>query len=143
MFVTTQGEYGLRCMVALAVGARQTVLSLRQLAESERISKDYIGKILHRLKKAGLVQSAHGSRGGYRLARPACEITVKEVFMAAERGSLKNALSENGDSATAARRQRNPLHPVWREVYEAAFGVMDRVNLEMLCPGSKSQEAGA
>lgn len=145
MFVTTQGEYAMRCMMALAASPGGRPLTLRQLAASETISKDYVGKLLNRLKKARLVQPIHGSRGGYRLARAASDITVKDVYLACERDAFKVFCLDEGFGAGECRRLGGcGLRQVWQDVHEAAYRIMDGVTLENLAvkAGSRGVEGG-
>ena len=133
MFVTTQGEYALRCMMTLASSPAGRSMTLRQLAESETISKDYVGKLFNRLKKADLVKPIHGSRGGYRLARPAADITVKDVYMACERDAFKVfCLDERYGPGECRRVGSCGLSQVWKDVHDAAYRIMDGVTLEAL-----------
>jgi Rrf2 family iron-sulfur cluster assembly transcriptional regulator len=80
MKVSSQEEYGLRCLVQLARLQDGESLTLTQLAEREGISVANAGKLLWILNKAGLVQSHRGTKGGYHLARPAGEIRLSEVI---------------------------------------------------------------
>lgn len=80
MKVSAQEEYGLRCLLQLAHLGDGESLSLAQIAEREGISVANAGKLLWLLNKAGLVQSLRGTRGGYRLARPASEIRLSEII---------------------------------------------------------------
>ena len=80
MKVSAQEEYGLRCLLQLALLGEGESLSLAQVAEREGISQANAGKLLWILNKAGLVASTRGTKGGYRLARPASEIRLSEVI---------------------------------------------------------------
>lgn len=88
MKLTSQEEYGLRCILSLArqeVGVSregQTTATLAQIAEGEGLSTEYAGKLMGVLARAGLVESVRGRNGGYRLARPAAEICVSEALAA-------------------------------------------------------------
>lgn len=82
MKITALEEYGLRCMVLLARNGRQHMLTIPEIGLLERLSVPYTGKLLMLLKKANLVAAARGRRGGYHLARPATEITLKNIFAA-------------------------------------------------------------
>lgn len=80
MKVSAQEEYGLRCLLQLArLGAGES-LTLAQMAELEGISSANAGKLLWVLNKSGLVASNRGTKGGYRLARPAAEIRLSEII---------------------------------------------------------------
>src|SRR2546430_13990524 len=73
MKVSAQEEYGLRCLLQLAPLAADEYLTLAQVAEREGLSVANAGKLMWILNKAGLVKSIRGTKGGYRLARPAAE----------------------------------------------------------------------
>lgn len=80
MKVSAQEEYGLRCLLQLAGLGEEEFLTLGQLAEREGLSQANAGKVLWLLNKAGLVASIRGTKGGYRLARPASEIRLSEII---------------------------------------------------------------
>ena len=80
MKVSAQEEYGLRCLLQLATLAEDGYLTLAQVAEREGLSVANAGKLMWILNKAGLVRSIRGTKGGYRLARPAAEIRLSEVI---------------------------------------------------------------
>ena len=71
-------------MVALALKYGAGITLLREVAEREGISEKYLGQILIPLKASGLVISQRGSHGGYSLARPPEDITVRDVVEAIE-----------------------------------------------------------
>ena len=81
MKLSSKAEYACLAIIELAtagtsVGPKRT----RAIAEAHGIPKQFLAQILLRLKKAGLVHCARGALGGYRLARPAKEITVAEII---------------------------------------------------------------
>src|SRR5258706_12133998 len=84
MRVTTWAEYGLIVSIHLARHSGQGPVAARELSEQERLPPDYVEQILLRLRRAGLVESVRGARGGDLLARPAPEVSVKDVIEASE-----------------------------------------------------------
>jgi Rrf2 family protein len=76
-------EYVLHCLLWL-VDPMAGPASSRDLAELQGVSPSFVAKIFPRLEKAGIVEASEGVRGGYRLARPAHEITVLDVVDAIE-----------------------------------------------------------
>jgi Rrf2 family protein len=85
MLFSTKAEYGVRLMVELGrVGPDSTPVSLSTVAEAERLPLSYLEHLVAKLRKAGLVDSTRGAHGGYRLARPAEEITMDSVVEALE-----------------------------------------------------------
>ena len=90
MKVSASEEYGLRCLVQLATLGEGEYLTLGQIAEREGISHANAGKLLWILNKAGLVTSIRGTKGGYRLARPAEEIRLNEVIKVLDEDELES-----------------------------------------------------
>jgi len=83
MKLTTTEEYGLRCLIQVARIAppgADRLTSIREVAQAEGLSADYVAKLLGMLRKAGLVHSTRGVAGGYALARAPSEITAGEVM---------------------------------------------------------------
>lgn len=81
--LTVSVEYGLHCLLWL-VGGDGAAMSSRELAELQGISPSFLAKIFPKLEKAGIVTASEGVRGGYRLGRPADEISILEVVDAIE-----------------------------------------------------------
>ena len=83
MKITSQEEYGLRCLLRLAIAQGATdPLGIREIAEAEALSIPYVGKLLAVLRQAGLIESVRGRQGGYRLAAAPTEISLGSVMMA-------------------------------------------------------------
>src|SRR5438093_12163929 len=115
MRVTTWAEYGLIVSIHLARHAGEGPVAARELSEQERLPHDYVEQILLRLRRAGLVESVRGARGGYRLAREAQSVSVKDVIEASEhvtfevKCDLHRVDADRGDPVTACS-----LRPLWR-----------------------------
>lgn len=81
MQLTSQEEYGLRCLLAVArhSGASSPV-GIPDVASAEGLSPEYAAKLMRSLRQGGLVKSTRGAAGGYRLAREAGEISIWSVI---------------------------------------------------------------
>ncbi|MBF6621459.1 MAG: Rrf2 family transcriptional regulator [Patulibacter sp.] len=84
MIFTTKAEYGVRLMVRLGELPGNQPVSLKTVAETERLPLAYLERIVALLRRAGLVESTRGAHGGYKLARPAEEIRMDDVIVALE-----------------------------------------------------------
>ncbi|HVW19284.1 MAG TPA: Rrf2 family transcriptional regulator [Solirubrobacteraceae bacterium] len=84
MIFTTKAEYGVRLLVELGRHEDDQPVSLKAIAEAEGLPLAYLERIVAKLKKADIVESTRGAHGGYRLARPAAEITMDEAVLALE-----------------------------------------------------------
>ncbi len=80
MKVSTKGRYGLRILLDLALHDSGTPRMIRDIAESQQISEKYISRLIIELRRAALVRSIRGSKGGYRIAKAPEEITLLEVL---------------------------------------------------------------
>ena len=87
MFITTKGRNALKIMIELARNADGGFISLGDVAERQRGSLKYLEASAAQLSAAGLVISARGKSGGYKLARNPEEYTVAEILLSGE-GSL-------------------------------------------------------
>ena len=80
MKITSQEEYGLRCLLQLARAEEGHSLTIPDIAASEGLSNPYVAKLLAVLRQGGLIDSARGRAGGYRLAQPPADITLGRVL---------------------------------------------------------------
>ena len=85
MKLSTKGRYGLRALIDLALYSdNEEAVSIESISERQHISDSYLEQLMRKLKKEGLIQSVRGAQGGYRLAKPAEEISVGDVLRARE-----------------------------------------------------------
>lgn len=83
MRLSKRGEYGFRAAIYIALAQQEApgkVISIRDIAQGERIPVKFLEQILLTLKNAGILQSKVGVGGGYSLARPANKITLGQIF---------------------------------------------------------------
>ena len=111
MMFSTKAEYGVRVMVELARRAGGEPIPLAEIAAHDGLPLAYLEHLVARLRKAGLVDSRRGSRGGYMLARPSSEITMAEVVEALE-GSIApiECISQAADGSIVCARESSPDH---------------------------------
>src|SRR5260370_20163268 len=82
MRLSKRGEYGLRAMIVLArpgLDGNPPILQIREISEREKIPGKFLEQILLTLKNAGLLHSKMGIGGGYRLAKPAGQISLAKI----------------------------------------------------------------
>lgn len=82
MNISTRGRYGLRALLEIAVQPDEEPVTIRDISKKQQMSVTYLEQILHKLKKAGIVRSIRGARGGYVLARRGDKITVSQIINA-------------------------------------------------------------
>lgn len=103
MRVGSKGRYAVIALVDVATNSGSRPVALAEVAERQQISLSYLEQLFAMLRKAGLVVSARGPGGGYRLQRSGDEITVGEVFRAVdETGNAENNGRDWSGGATAS-----------------------------------------
>ena len=127
MRVSAKVDYALRAIVELAATESGGLVKSERLATAQTIPPKFLESILLELRHAGLVASQRGADGGYRLGRPADEITVADVIRAVEgplatiRGARPEDVTYEG-SATG-------LRDVWIDLRTAMRGVLERTTI--------------
>ena len=84
MKLTTKGRYAVTAMMDLALHAKLDHIALVDIAERQNISQAYLEKLFGSLRKAGLVTSVRGAKGGYKLALSDKEISLADILIAAD-----------------------------------------------------------
>lgn len=139
MRITTWAEYGVICALHLARRTDEGLVSGREIAEREKLPPDYAEQVLLRLRRAGLVTSSRGSRGGYALARPAREITLREILAASELVTFDVRCETHPvDEARCAASHSCSIRPVWQMLQRRIDEVLDGVRLSDLLEEEQS-----
>jgi len=150
MKLTTAEEYGLRCLLQvarLAPYGSGKLASIRDVADAEGLSADYVAKLLGRLRKAELLHSTRGASGGYALARGTDEITAAQALSAFDTPvhgdgfctSFKGQL----DCCVHKTQATCNLTSLWTAVGTALNDVLSRVTLSDLLADSAAPPRAA
>lgn len=132
MRISAKEDYAIRACVELAVADGGTVTRGR-VAESQGIPMPFLENILLELKRSQIVEAQRGADGGFRLARPASEISVADVIravsgpLATVRGVRPQAVEYAGSA--------EPLRELWIAVRASLRGVLETVTLADLARG--------
>ncbi len=137
MKLSTKGRYGLRALIDLAVYEDDAV-SIQSIAERQGISESYLEQLMRLLKKAGLVTSVRGAGGGYRLAKPAAEISVGDILRALE-GNLEAVNCTAFQEETACQGADCCVTKyVWKKINDAITDTVDGIFLDELVSDSRA-----
>lgn len=133
MKVSAQEEYGLRCLLQLAQLSEGEYLTLGQIAEREGVSVANAGKLLWLLNKAGLVRSIRGTKGGYRLARPAADIRLNEIIKVLDDNVLEgHCKSYTGVLEVCVHTGNCGIRPVIVSLHEIVQAALSEITLAQL-----------
>jgi len=144
--LSTRGDYAVRALLELATEEDLDCMPLGDLAERTGIPRKYLEQILMRLRDARVVGAKRGAHGGYRLARPAAEITVGEVIRTMD-GPLAPSLcaSQTAHQPCPAYRCASEeacvMRALWLDVREAISGILDHTTFGDLAERERAQRA--
>ena len=131
MRLSARVDYALRAMAELA--AADAPRTVEQLSSAQHIPNKYLESILGELRRGGLLRSQRGPDGGYRLARPAAEISIADVIRALDgelanvRGNRPEHLEYGGAAA--------PLQEVWIALRASERVILEGVSLAHVASG--------
>ncbi|MBM4397251.1 MAG: Rrf2 family transcriptional regulator [Deltaproteobacteria bacterium] len=136
--MSARTEYALLALIELTHREGDDPLQSKDIAARASIPKPFLDQLLLDLRRAGLVRSVRGPGGGYVLARPAGEITLKDAIAAVEGGALATTCGiKAADGAPCRKLSTCALLEVWRELDEAVVGILTRTTLAGLAERQK------
>ena len=132
MRATTWTEYSLILTLHLARRGKtgSGPVAARELAETERLPGDYVEQILLRLRRAGLVESVRGAKGGYFLAKGPAEISVRDVMTASEHQTFEmNCEHHPVDAERCGPGSSCTIRPVWQALQKRVDDLLESITL--------------
>ncbi len=84
MRLTTKGRYAVTAMLDLAINEQQGAVTLRDIAQNQKISLSYLEQLFAKLRARQLVEGVRGPGGGYRLAKCADTISIAQIIAAVD-----------------------------------------------------------
>jgi Rrf2 family protein len=131
--ISAKADYAVRAVVELAAATGEKPVKAERLATAQGIPLNFLENILGELRHAGIVRSHRGAEGGFRLARPADQVTVADVIRAVEGplASVRGGPPEDASYAGAA----TALPRVWIAVRANLRKVVERVTIADVASG--------
>jgi Rrf2 family protein len=130
MRITTWAEYGVICTLHLAKRRGDGPVTGRDLAARESLPADYVEQILLRLRRADILASTRGARGGYVLARDPGAISVREIIAASELTTFDlHCVSHPVGEERCSDAQHCSIRPVWVMLQQRIDEVLESVHL--------------
>jgi Rrf2 family transcriptional regulator, iron-sulfur cluster assembly transcription factor len=126
MKLSTKGRYAVTAMMDLALHQEHGPVTLADISRCQGISLSYLEQLFARLRRHALVQGVRGPGGGYRLTRPATEISVAEIIV---------AVDESMDVTRCRGRQDcqsgSPclVHDLWSDLSQQIHGFLRGITL--------------
>jgi Rrf2 family iron-sulfur cluster assembly transcriptional regulator len=126
MRLSTKGRYGVTAMMDLAIHDNAGPVTLADISQCQGISLSYLEQLFAKLRKGGLVEGVRGPGGGYRLSRPADEISIAQIISAVDEKVDATACNKNGDCQDG---ERCLTHELWVELSNRLYDFLGGITL--------------
>lgn len=138
MRISAKADYAVRAVVELAAASDEKPIKAERIANAQGIPLNFLENILGELRHAGIVRSQRGAEGGFRLAKPAEDVTVADVIRAVEGplASVRGGPPEDAEYGGAA----SELPTVWIAVRANLRRVVERVTIAELSRGDLPED---
>lgn len=128
MKVSTRGRYGTRALLELALREGEGPVSLKDVANSQEISLQYLEHLITPLIAGGLIKSTRGARGGVSLAKPAREIKLIDILALLEGSSSPVECVDKPE--ICSRSNYCAARDIWSDIKGAVNDVLRSVTLQ-------------
>lgn len=130
MKISTKARYAVRAVLDLSLHAGRGLVQVKDIARRQQISGSYLEQLMIPLRRAGLIMSVRGARGGHQLAKHPAEITLADVVEATE-GSL-SFIDCVDDPSVCDRSPFCVLRNAWLQAAEAYKEQLSSINFQQL-----------
>ncbi|HEX2561090.1 Rrf2 family transcriptional regulator [Phenylobacterium sp.] len=135
MRLSTKGRYAVMAMTDLARREGERAVALADIAARQEISLAYLEQLFSRLRRKGLVVSARGPGGGYRLARSAAETTIADIVTAVDEPLRTTRCSGETQKGCMLKGERCLTHDLWEEMGRQIHDYLASVSLDDVANG--------
>jgi Rrf2 family transcriptional regulator, iron-sulfur cluster assembly transcription factor len=127
MKLSTKGRYAVTAMMDLAIHDKIGPVTLADISQCQGISLSYLEQLFAKLRKQGLVEGVRGPGGGYRLARPADQITVANIITAVDENVDITRCRGHEDCQDG---ERCLTHELWDDLSNRLYAFLDGITLD-------------
>lgn len=129
MKMSTKGRYAVMALIDIGEHSNGEPVSLAEIADRQDISQEYLEQLFGKLRKAGLVESARGPGGGYRLARGMADIAMADIILAVDEELRVTRC--NGDAVDGCvKGERCNSHDLWSSLGRQMMYFLSSVTLD-------------
>ena len=133
MRVSAKSDYALRALIEIARETERSAVSAEELGRLQEIPHGFLQAILADLRRAGVVISQRGQSGGWRMGRPAAEVSVADVIRAVD-GPLVSVYGLRPEAVTY-NDSAEVLQHVWIAARRSLRDVFEQTSIQALADG--------
>ncbi len=135
MKLSTRSRYGTRMMLDLAQHYNEGPVQISQIAKRQDISVKYLEQLIIPLKKAHLIKSVRGPKGGHMLTKSPKEISIGQIVKILE-GSIDLSVCVE-DAGTCERSAECLIRDTWEKASKAMYDKLNSVSLSKVIRGAR------
>jgi Rrf2 family protein len=132
MKISTRGDYGIRAMLELARRYGEGYVQSSEIAAARYVPEKYLCQLLILLRKAGLIKSRRGPRGGHALARPPDQISLADAVIALEGPWVPVSCVQEGMVNDCPCSDDCPVRDIWLRVTQITRRILEETTLDRL-----------
>jgi len=136
--ISARGRYSMQALFDLAHHSHGEPVPLHQIAERQNLSLPFLEQIFHKLKKAGVVKSVRGPKGGYVLTRPCSHVSVGEILRLTDASLYAVAKNDPEQGRQVLLEDGRMSELLWRHLEEHITTFLEKVNIADLCTETQS-----
>ncbi|TXH77681.1 MAG: Rrf2 family transcriptional regulator [Thiothrix sp.] len=126
MKLSTKGRYAVTAMMDLAIHDYEGPVTLTDISNCQGISLSYLEQLFAKLRKAGLVEGVRGPGGGYRLGKPASQISIADIISAVDENIDATRCQGNADCQSG---EKCLTHQLWTDLSKSLYEFLDGLTL--------------
>ena len=126
MKLSTKGRYAVTAMMDLAIHDPDGPVTLADISSCQGISLSYLEQLFSKLRISGLVEGVRGPGGGYRLGKPASQISIAQIILAVDE-DIDATRCKGGEDCRGGTKCLT--HELWAELSERLFTFLDDLTL--------------
>ncbi len=138
MKISARGRYSMQALFDLAHHSHGEPVPLHKIAERQNLSLPFLEQIFHKLKKAGVVMSVRGPKGGYVLTRPCSHVSIGEILRLTDASLYAVAKNDPEQGRQVLLEDERMSEMLWRHLEEHITTFLEKVNIADLCTETQS-----
>jgi len=127
MRLSTKGRYAVTAMMDIALHEKVGPVTLADISQCQGISLSYLEQLFAKLRKCGLVHGVRGPGGGYRLARPAGQISVADIIQSVDE---RLDMTKCGGKGNCSKGEKCLTHQLWHELSCNLYKFLNGIKLD-------------
>jgi len=141
MLYSKTAKYAVLALAEVAARKSVGLVATRQIAEATSSPYPLLAKIVNQLHRAGLVKATRGKQGGIKLARPASEMTIKDVVLALDGPAILNDCPLFLDPCNCDKHCS--LHAIWKPARDAVVDFLGNTTIQAVADAREGLERPA